>query len=669
MRAGVVAAIIACMALGPSLAQAAAREPPTPAPPLETGARGGHLAPETPIPPADLQTVVDVLVRDAMVRDHVAGVSVAIVQDGQVVLEKGYGFAGPGRPVDPDRTLFRIGSISKTFTWIAAMKEVEAGHMRLDGPIDDYLPIDLAIPVVPGWRPVELRDLMSHTPGFEDRPLDHLILKTPAQILPLAAQLRLSRPKRVFPPGTTPAYSNYGAALAGEAIAHLEGVSFQDLADREMIAPLRLAHTTFREPYPPSADLPAPMSRSLAAAVTTGYQWTGAEFKAEPFEWLSQAAPAGAASSTAGDMARYMLMMLGDGELNGVRIYGTATALAFRTPIELPIPGGGQVDHGFFQIPLPGGFMGYGHDGDTLWCHSNLVTVPALKLGIFVTTNTDTGPQLVEELPQLIVGNFYAASPEAPRSGSPEPGAERAVYAGTYLPNRRPFTGLEKSLFLILGGLWGHETLIHVTPSGYLVTPSEGGVRTWTPTGRPGHFQAAEGPLTSDFRMHDGKAVEWYPPGGDASFDRVGPLYQRNVLLLVMLLALAAVAATLIGPVIRFGRPLPATSIQRRLNSVQLLAAGAWLIALCAGAVFAGRTDDLVQLLDSWPGAPLMTASSAALAASLLSAGILIASPFAWMGDGGWGFWRKLRYTVTSVLFCALGLQLAFWGFLEPWSP
>ena len=67
-----------------------------------------------------------------MDRHHIAGVTVSVVQNGQVVLEKGYGFAAPGRAVDPNTTLFRVGSISKTFTWIALMKEVEAGRMRLD---------------------------------------------------------------------------------------------------------------------------------------------------------------------------------------------------------------------------------------------------------------------------------------------------------------------------------------------------------------------------------------------------------------------------------------------------------------------------------------------------------------------------------------------------------
>jgi CubicO group peptidase (beta-lactamase class C family) len=77
-----------------------------------------------------------------MDRDHIAGVTIAVVQNGQVVLKKGYGVASlkDGRAVDPDKTLFRIASISKTFTWIALMNEVEAGRMRLDTPINLYLP-------------------------------------------------------------------------------------------------------------------------------------------------------------------------------------------------------------------------------------------------------------------------------------------------------------------------------------------------------------------------------------------------------------------------------------------------------------------------------------------------------------------------------------------------
>ncbi|MGA9796274.1 MAG: hypothetical protein WBQ17_12150 [Rhizomicrobium sp.] len=138
--------------------------------------------------------------------------------------------------------------------------------------------------------------------------------------------------------------------------------------------------------------------------------------------------------------------------------------------------------------------------------------------------------------------------------------------------------------------------------------------------------------------------------------------------MIVILAVFAAAVATLIGAAIRFRRTLPATRMLGRLDGAQLLAAGAWLIALGAGVVFASGGGNPVQLVFNWPGAPLLIASGAALLASLLSAGVLIALPFAWTSNDGWGLWRKLRFSATSVIFCALGLQLAFWGFLEPWA-
>src|SRR5438105_1206440 len=100
-------------------------------------AQAQRLAPGQPIPPAELEAYVDAVVEPAMDRDHIAGVVVSVVQDGQVVLKKGYGWADVDarRPADPDATLFRIGSITKTFTWLLAMDAVADGRMRLDGPI------------------------------------------------------------------------------------------------------------------------------------------------------------------------------------------------------------------------------------------------------------------------------------------------------------------------------------------------------------------------------------------------------------------------------------------------------------------------------------------------------------------------------------------------------
>jgi CubicO group peptidase (beta-lactamase class C family) len=560
--------------------------------------------------------------------------------------------------------LFRLGSISKTFTWIAAMKEVEAGRMQLDAPINTYLPADLAIPAVSGWRSVELRDLMSHTPGFEERVLDHMFAETAAQVRPLAEELKRFPVRRVFPPGTTPAYSNFGVMLTGEAVSRLEGASFQDVIEREITEPLGMAHTTFREPYPKRADLPAPLAPGIAADLSAAFHASEIELKAEPFEWLTQVAPAGGASSTAGDMARYMLMILGDGELNGVRIYSPSTASAFRTPIRTAVPNGADVDHGFLQTPLPGGFTGYGHDGDTLWFHSNLVTVPALGLGIFVSTNTDSGQPLVLGLPQLIVGHFYAPPAGPARGGVPSLNRSDAIrYAGTYAPNRRAFSGLEKFLWLMIG-----QSSIYVTSDGYLVTQNEGKPKAWVPDGRSGHFLAADGPQSLDFAIRGREAVTWYDAEAAVSFDRVGPIYQRNVLLLMALLTATAAAATLIASGTRARKSSAATRLQRQVNLAQLLAAGAWLIALGATAAFFAGADDKAGLVFAWPDVRLVIASSAALCAALLSIVVLTALPFTWKSHEGWGTWRKLRFSASGILFAAFGVQLAFWGFLQPWA-
>ena len=412
MRKILAAAMALLLGWMPTLGAAQAPQALGPAPPTAAaGAPAAPLPPGLPLPasadmPRDqLEAFVDGVVRTAMTRDHIVGVTVSIVQNGQVVLKKGYGFAdSSGRPVDPDRTLFRLGSISKTFTWIATLKEVETGRMALDAPINRYLPPALAVPDSPGWRQVEVRDLMTHTPGFEDRPFDRLFVEDPARVRSLEAQLQQARPARVFAPGSTPAYSNYGAALTGAAVSNLEHAPYQTVIEREIIGPLGLAHTTFREPYPARADLPAPMAADLAGNRSTGFHWAGAAFQAKPYEFVTQNAPAGAVSSTAGDMARYMLMILGGGQLDGETIYGPATAEALRTPLATPdAPAALPVDHGFMHIPLPGSFVGHGHGGDTIWFHSMLLTIPELRLGVFVSTNTDTGAPLAAELPARIV--------------------------------------------------------------------------------------------------------------------------------------------------------------------------------------------------------------------------------------------------------------------------
>jgi CubicO group peptidase (beta-lactamase class C family) len=653
-RAALGLAVLACGGFG----NASPAPPASPAVSAQPAATV-PLARDRPIPPQALEALVDATVRQAMDRDHIAGVTVAVVQDGKVVLKKGYGFADVAarRPVDPDRTLFRIGSISKTFTWLMTLKAVEAGRMSLDAPLNSYLPPKVRIPGHPGWRQVRVRDAMTLTAGFEDTPLKHLFLRDSAQLRPMDDHLATWRPARVFPPGEVMAYSNYAAALTGDAMAHAEGGLWPDVLEAQILKPAGLARTSGRELYPARPGLPAPMSANLARDLSQPYRWTGAGFTADPFELVGGNAPAGAISSTAGDMARYMNLLLAGGVIDGRTVYGPATAAAIRTPMRRS-PGEAAVDGGFFQSPLAGGLMAYGHNGATTDFHSDLMIVPALRLGVFVSANTENEHTLTGALPAVIVQTFYAAPPP-PLPPTPALLHDAGLYGGEYLSTRRPFHGLEAFATGFL------TTPVSVAAPGYLML----GPERFVAMGQPGMFQDADHPwLQIQARAAPGQPTKLILDGGELW--RAGWVHQTRTLGLLALLTIAASIGILFGVASPARWRLPQTGFQRLAGALRGPAAALWLFAIPAFVLkMQSALADQSSVVYSWPG-PLVTAvSTAGLVAAVLSWAAAALTPFAWAGAGGWSAWRKLRFTSTVAIFSAFGLLLAVLGALEPWNP
>lgn len=629
-----------------------------PAPPTAPAA-AAPLSPDQPIPPVALEALVDATVRQAMERDHIAGVTVAVVQDGKVVLKKGYGFADVAhqRPVDPDRTLFRVGSISKTFTWLMTLNAIERGRMSLDAPLNTYLPPKLRIPDHPGYRQVLLRDTMTHTPGFEDTPLKHLFLRDPAKLMSVDDDLATWRPARVYPPGEVAAYSNYGAALTGAALAHVEGGLWPDVLEAEILKPAGLAHTTGREVYPARPGLPAPMSADLARDLSQPYRWTGTGFTADPFELVGGNAAAGAISSTAGDMARYMTLLLAGGVIDGRTVYGPATAAAIRTPMR-QFPGDAANDGGFFQSPLGGGLMSYGHNGATMDFHSRLMIVPALRLGVFVSANTESEHTLTGVLPALIAQTFYSA-PKPAVAATPAILRDAGLFGGEYLSTQRPFHGLEA---FTMGFL---TTPVSVAAPGYLMVGSE----RFVATGEPGMFQDADHPwLQIKAKTGPGQTTKLVLDGGELW--RADWVHQTRTLGLLALLTLVASVGILFGLASPARWRLPQTATQRLAGALRGAAAVLWLFAVPAFALkLQGALADQSTVVYGWPGPLVTAASAAALVAALLSWSAAALTPFAWAGRGGWSPWRKLRFTATILTFSAFGILLAMLGALQPWNP
>lgn len=635
---------------------------------LPRRADGARLAPGQALDPAELEAFVDGWMADAMARSHVAGASVGIVQNGQVILKKGYGFADldPRRPVDPDRSLFRIGSISKTFTWIMLMKEVEAGRVRLDRPVNLYLPEKVRLPGKASR--VTVANLMDHTGGFEDRALGQLFENDPRRVRPLDLYLRQERPGRVRAAGRLSSYSNYGAALAGAAATFGSGKTFERRAEEEIFVPLGMRHTTFREPREERRGLPAAMPQDLRADVTQGYGWRGAGFMPNDYEYIGQIAPAGAASSTAGDMSRYMLMLLGDGAWNGVRVFGPQTARAFRSPLrEMPTGINGWA-HGFMTMDLPGGHKGYGHLGATIAFQSNMTLVPDLGLGVFVTTNTETGRAIAGPLPEAVVRHFYAAPMTFPRPGARELTEAADTFNGYYLTTRRAHGGLEGFVGLMVGG-----ADVSVTPGGRLLISRGGETKAFVPEGpvSEGRFIAAQDEERVAFHVSDGHATSFQPWSNTETLIRA-PLTERpGVLLTLAILTAFAAVTTLIGLALRNRRELRQNQNQARAALVQNIQAGLWLAAIVLFAAFGAQANDIQAVMYGWPGPLVTTASASALVASALTLITIAALPAVWQGGrrvDSWTLVRKVFFSTTVLIYTAFAVVLAMNGALEPWS-
>lgn len=655
---------------GVSTVGSAVAGPVTLAQALPIEASGARLTPGQPLPPAELEAFVDGVVTNAMAREHIAGVTVAVVQNGQILLKKGYGFASlsPRRAVDPDQTLFRLGSISKTFTWIALMRQVEAGRIVLDRPVNLYLPERVQVRDQGYASPVRVKNLMDHSAGFEDRALGQLFERDFDRVRPLELYLRQERPHRVHAPGAVSAYSNYGAALAGEAVAYVTGKTFERGIEDDILGPLGMTRTTFREPHPQKAGLPGPMPQRMTNGVAQGYRWAADGFHQRPYEYIGQIAPAGSASSTAGDMSRYMLMMLGGGQLNGVAVYGPRAATAFRTPLRRTPPGVNGWAHGLQVKALPGGYMGYGHGGATLSFMSDLTVAPQLGLGVFISTNTETGQPLAARFANQVVSHFYAAPMTFPRQGSPEIAAERGVYAGHYLTSRRAYGGLEGFISRLISG-----STVNVTADGRLIVAELNRVRTFAPddSDTPGRFIADQGSEHLAFALRDGQALAYQDSSGAALIQRA-PFWAAPALLLTFAgLTLVAAVATLGGLILRNRREFRQNGGQSRASLWQNIQAGLWLIAFILFGVWVAGTGDIAEVMYRWPGPLLITASACALVAAALTLATLIALPAIWQGGrrvDSWTPFRKMGFTLTVLIYTGFSVLLGLWGALSPWS-
>ncbi len=608
---------------------------------------------------ADLTKFVDETLEAQLAKLKIAGAVVTIVKDGAIVLAKGYGFAdiAAGRRMTADGSLVRPGSISKLFTGIAVMQLVEQGKLDLDRDVNDYL--DFHVPTPAGGVPVTLRRLLTHRAGFEEH-VKGVFSRAPAP-MPLGPWLARAQPKRIFPGGDVPAYSNYGVSLAGYIVERVAGVPFTDYMADHILRPLGMTRSTFAQPVPDA----------LASFAARGYRRS--DQPPLPFAETIQTIPAGALAATGTDMGRFMLALLAGGTLDGARVL-TAESLAAMTGRQV-VTRTGSMGLVFFETRVRSADDAagererfYGHDGGTVTFSSDLLLAPEYRLGVF--TSYDGGGANSGQIARAVIRRYFPSPSTGLATASahaPAPPAEDlASLTGVYEPTRRAESTLARlgsieSQILIRRRADGTLTmqaalrpfgdgapLVHVGPGLFVDTRGRGS--------RLAFERAPDGSRRIDIGA---PAMEWQP---------VAWYVDARFVLATVPLGLTVAALTLLAwpfeILVRAHRrrrrgapPVEDPAVRRARVAIRLVAALQVGQLIAVVALYVAAQADITMLGDDFD--PVLVVIS--IGAWLVALGSLLAIWIAWR------FWRRRAGTLWTrlhhTLLAASALALA-WFFV-----
>ncbi|RPI35060.1 MAG: class A beta-lactamase-related serine hydrolase [Chloroflexota bacterium] len=604
--------------------------------------------------PQELEAFVDGLVAALMDAFHVPGMTVAVVKDGRIFFAKGYGYSDLENrvPVSAEETLFRPGSVSKLFTWTAVMQLVEAGKLDLDADVNSYL--DFQIPATYP-QPVTLRNLLTHTGGFEDQGLG-LFVRTEAELFPLGEGLSKTIPQRVYPPGEISSYSNYGAGLAGYIVERVSGAPFYEYVEENIFKPLGMENSSFRQPLP----------AKLAENMSKGYLYSGGRNHEGVFEYV-QPYPAGALSATATDLAAFMVAHLQNGQYGESRILSEETARAMHTlqfTHDTHLEGWG---HGF-SVSTQNGLQVFGHGGDTIYFHSGMMLLPEKNVGVFVSTNSDTGGQARGDFLEAFLDRYYPA----PVTELPRPAADfeerSSQYAGTYYPARMSHSSIEKIILLI------QPVVINATGDGLLEASGlMGPVSSYWAEVEPNVFHPADNELPASSTLvfkPNGDGTSQYLFFSDMAFIKQ-PWYgtsgfQMGLLTISLIAALVAFIAIPSRAVVGryYRKDYPDQDVRSSLGqTIALWAAWVFSIALLVFWVtFFVFMSDLNNVIFGLP--PILNALMyVPWLAAVLTLALAAFTVLAWL-RGYWTLTGRIAYTLLALVAVVHTWFFMYWNLL-----
>ncbi len=373
-----------------------------------------------PIDSAELAHFIDPLIAAQMEKEHIPGAVFVLVQNGRVLYQRGYGLANLATrtPVDPEKTIWRIGSISKVFTATAVVQLADRGRFKLTDDVNSYLTRFKVPATFP--EPVTFEHLLTHTAGFDEiRPGTRA--ETAAGLLPICDFVS-TRLVRLRPPGRIISYSTYGITLAGCLVEQISGTSFENYLAQNIWRPLGMTRTNI--------VVPDSLRRDLAQ----GYECDSGSNKPADWEWY-HTTPASSINASGADMGRFLIAHLQNGRLGRAKIISAPAARDMHRRHVTSHPWLAGFAYGF-QENFTNGERILEHGGNVEGFAAQLTLLPGRGVGFFVASQHEPA-RLKDVVEKALLDHYFPAS-RKPAAAVPIAGYRQRAprFAGTYELNQ-----------------------------------------------------------------------------------------------------------------------------------------------------------------------------------------------------------------------------------------
>lgn len=341
-----------------------------------------------------------------VVDKQLPAISVALVDDQEIVWADGFGFADPDKknPATAE-TIYRVGSVSKLFTDLGMMQLVERGEAQLDAPIQQYIP-DFH-PKNPFNKPITLRQLMSHRAGLvRESPIGHYF--DPAEPSLAKTVLSLNQTELAYEPEKRTKYSNAGVATVGYVLERLKGKPFERYIEEAVLKPLGMEFSSYER------------KKEFEPYIAKSYMWTydGRVFPAPTFQLGT--GPAGNLFSTVRDLGKLLSMLFNGGEGNNGRLLKPTTLAQMWVPQFAPADRRAGYGIGFALSDFEG-YLRIGHGGAVYGYATELTALPEEKIGVVLCTTMDSANDVLARIAKYALHLMLAY-----RAGEPRPSIDIA---------------------------------------------------------------------------------------------------------------------------------------------------------------------------------------------------------------------------------------------------